>query len=152
SPHGLHFSALRSDWRPLCKRPTLTRIDRRPTKGGRQTPATRRVGSKWPAHTPLAGWAPTPARRLAPDPAPCRDVSGSTKRASYAEKRWRGALAPHGQTCQRSERAFFLIRPQGQLWESRARQALIKTTVPPALTARRDNRSTNMPGAQSWTD
>src|SRR5260370_38595231 len=29
--------------RSLRKRPTLTRIDRRPTKGGRQTPASRRL-------------------------------------------------------------------------------------------------------------
>ena len=40
------------------------------------------------------------------------------------------------------------MRPQWHVWESRARQALIKTMVPPALAARRDSRSTNMPGAQ----
>src|SRR5262249_35747884 len=123
---------------PSSRRPTLTLADRRPTKGGRQAPATRQVGCEWPARTPAARVGPPPGQAACACPAWSRDVSGSTKRARYAERRSGCALVPQGQTCQRSERAFFWIRPHVHVWESRARQALIKTTVPPALTARRD--------------
>src|SRR5260221_13087491 len=134
---------------PFRKRPTLTRADRRPTKGGRRLPAPRGLVLDGLLIRRLQGGLP-PRPGLTRLAHAEQGVSGSTKRASKAEKRSRWALAPQGQVCQRSERAFFFTRPQWQVLESLSRPGLMSTIVPPALPARRDKRSANIPRAQSW--
>src|SRR5262245_36926212 len=67
SPRGLHFSALRSDWATLLQ---ATHSDSGQPEADQRRQADTcllRVGWKWPARTPLAGWAPTPARPSGPD-------------------------------------------------------------------------------------
>src|SRR5215475_6529148 len=89
---------------PSSRRPTLTQISRRPTKGGRQTPAPRGLVRNGLLIRRRHGWAPTPARRLAPDPrragtsldpqsapdTPRRDLAG------HSCRRGTPASAPNG--------------------------------------------------------
>jgi hypothetical protein len=112
SPCGVHFSALRSDWRPFCKRPALTRIAPwRLTKGGRKSPAPRGLVRNGLLVYRLQGGLPPRPGRLGLSTL-SREVSLPAKQTNEALKRSRWALAQQGQTCQRSERAFFLTRPQ----------------------------------------
>ena len=48
--------------------------------------------------------------------------------------------------------ALLLIAPHRHAWESLARHAFSSTTLPPALAARRQRRTTNIPGAHRFTD
>ena len=104
------------------------------------------------ARTPRARWAPTPARPLWPGPrraGRCLDErSGPDTPRRDPAARWhhrgRPASAVSGLSASPGHR--------GTSGESLARAALIETMVPPALTARRDTRSTNRPGAHNWTD